>query len=472
MTGKNVNQCISIEVIPLKLFTLDETPFNITLSFLTGRKIEAQVSANTTIAELQRLIQDREDITPDQMMLIYDSRLISSRYGPRNECQCIIHIAQMDQSLINDIGQKLGRFGLKAVCSRHGLLSSKYSLTKEQNDNVVIILRLRGGGREKRAPGSFILDRHMLTIAPGGKIRYEAVLPHSLERETRYLWDEENSLTFKAALLDFRTFQKVTGDRTSIPALDEKAYSKLGLPYFKHPSDLRANLLSTPEGLTTYTALDSGRPLKSLGEMLDLDEGSQCIREVKTDSTSATGRSVRISGLDAIYATWKPLGLTNQPPQPPVDWDSSSMKDSESSSLDGDSISQDLTSSSQESLHAHLDDVLDLGLGDSQRMALEEYLNATEDRIGNAVAFLQACRWDAKEAIDCFYGRKPCPDNSSRDQVPVADSSSESSESSGARITPLGPITPPPADSAVSSKRHKRPFRSLLASLRVKLGRR
>lgn len=90
MNGKNANQCISIEVLPLKLFKFDETPFNITVSFLTGRKMEFQVSANTTIAELQRLIQDREGIPPDQMRLLYHGKLISSPYGPRNECKCTV----------------------------------------------------------------------------------------------------------------------------------------------------------------------------------------------------------------------------------------------------------------------------------------------------------------------------------------------------------------------------------------------
>lgn len=193
----------------------------------------------------------------------------------------------------------------------------------DQNDAIHLVLRLRGGGREPEVPGAFVFNRHFLTVAPGGLIRYKPFLPLTMKDEFRYLWDEQNTVTLQANLLDVKGFQSLTGQPPTDLPLDEKAYTQLGLPYFKHHRDLQKHLNSTPDGRVTLDQLHEGRRVKSLGEKSDLRETTQRIAEVELDASVPDGRLVQISGIQTILAHLKLMKVQGTPAQSPVPWVSS-----------------------------------------------------------------------------------------------------------------------------------------------------
>lgn len=189
-----------------------------------------------------------------------------------------------------------------------------------QDDDIHLVLRLRGGGKNPEIPGAFIKNRHFLTVAPGGLIRYKPFRPKQMKDYYCYLWDDQNTITLQAHLLDVEAFQELTGKKPDIKPMDEKSYSQLGLPYFQHYKELQNHLLSTTEGRTTYAHLEQGRKVKSLGEKMDLHEPSQRIEAVELDEDIADPRAVEIPGMHRIMADLKALKLTEVPAQAPVSW--------------------------------------------------------------------------------------------------------------------------------------------------------
>lgn len=69
------------------MFKLDDTPFNIAVKTLTGKSLQLRVSADTTIVEVQQMLQDKEGIPPDMQRLIYKGKLLN--VDPvRDKCTC------------------------------------------------------------------------------------------------------------------------------------------------------------------------------------------------------------------------------------------------------------------------------------------------------------------------------------------------------------------------------------------------
>jgi hypothetical protein len=84
------DRSIKIVVFPLKAFKLDTTPFDIHLKTLNGRSTPFRVSADTTIVQLQDMIQDKLGTPPDQQRLVYKNKNLN--VSPvRDKCTYTYH---------------------------------------------------------------------------------------------------------------------------------------------------------------------------------------------------------------------------------------------------------------------------------------------------------------------------------------------------------------------------------------------
>lgn len=59
------------------MFKLDDAPFDVTVKTLTGKSLKLQVSADTTVLELQQMIQDKEGVPPDMQRLVFKGKQVN-----------------------------------------------------------------------------------------------------------------------------------------------------------------------------------------------------------------------------------------------------------------------------------------------------------------------------------------------------------------------------------------------------------
>ncbi|KAK6406500.1 hypothetical protein LTR95_018654, partial [Oleoguttula sp. CCFEE 5521] len=184
------------------------------------------------------------------------------------------------------------------------------------------VQRLRGGGKEPKSMASAAWHPRYRTmrIAPGGMIHQH--FSHNIEFS---LWDETSKITFATTMLGRDQLVRVTGSKLPHDAMDEVAYSSLGLPYFQDHRDLKRQIRNTPALRGTYSALKGGVPIKSLGEMLDILEESRQI-EVNSITGEAPGpnsREVQLTELDELKARLHATSFISENNRGVVKWSTS-----------------------------------------------------------------------------------------------------------------------------------------------------